>query len=302
MIPQKMVKVILTIPLVLIATGHARTFGEGPYKQERQEKRSLVHRSETKSGQSFNGLKQKTDNLDTMNQNPEGRGNALSSEKDKSKKPYAKTKAKQFAMKKENKKQKNRTASQEVANRKVSSKTRVAKSSKPSAKKASSVKTAKKNKTGAKSAKAARKDKPGTKSVKKTQKNKHLTAQKSANKRVASVKAERTEDITVQEPQSLAPRVPAEPVMSISEKQDAIKRETETVGELDVKRINEKGIEYGKQGKYDAAIKEFQKVAAVEPNMPNIHYNLGLAYKKKGMRSEAEREFGEYERLKGQAN
>ena len=49
---------------------------------------------------------------------------------------------------------------------------------------------------------------------------------------------------------------------------------------------------------YDEAIKEFRKVAAIEPNMANVHYNLGLAYKKKGMLSEADNEFAEYERLK----
>jgi hypothetical protein len=36
--------------------------------------------------------------------------------------------------------------------------------------------------------------------------------------------------------------------------------------------------------------------------MANVHYNLGLAYKKKGMLSDANREFAEYERLKGQNN
>ena len=49
---------------------------------------------------------------------------------------------------------------------------------------------------------------------------------------------------------------------------------------------------------YSESIREFQKVAAIEPNMPNVHYNLGLAYKKKGMITEAEKEFAEYERLK----
>ncbi len=73
-------------------------------------------------------------------------------------------------------------------------------------------------------------------------------------------------------------------------------------GGLDIKKINEKGVEYGKKGMYDAAIKEFQKVAAIEPEIPNIHYNLGLAYKKKGMIAEAENAFAEYERLKRQNN
>ncbi|MEK6730376.1 MAG: tetratricopeptide repeat protein, partial [Planctomycetota bacterium] len=65
----------------------------------------------------------------------------------------------------------------------------------------------------------------------------------------------------------------------------------------DVKKINERGIEYGKQGKYDEAIKEFHKVVAIEPDIANVHYNLGLAYKKKGMNDEADKEFAEYERL-----
>src|SRR3990170_5591193 len=79
-------------------------------------------------------------------------------------------------------------------------------------------------------------------------------------------------------------------------------RQNKGAGELDIKKINEKGVEYGKKGMYDAAIKEFQKVAALEPEMPNIHYNLGLAYKKKGMIAEADNEFAEYERLKRQNN
>ena len=69
-----------------------------------------------------------------------------------------------------------------------------------------------------------------------------------------------------------------------------------------MKKINERGIEYGKKGMYDQAIKEFQKVAAIEPNVANAHYNLGLAYKKKGMLTESDKEFAEYERLKSQNN
>lgn len=79
-------------------------------------------------------------------------------------------------------------------------------------------------------------------------------------------------------------------------------RQSRGDGELDIKKINEKGVEYGKKGMYDAAIKEFQKIAALEPEIPNIHYNLGLAYKKKGMIAEANNEFAEYERLKRQNN
>lgn len=90
--------------------------------------------------------------------------------------------------------------------------------------------------------------------------------------------------------------------MSTAQTQPPGMQSDEDKSAIDIKKINEKGVEYGKKGMYDEAIREFQKVAAMEPNMANIHYNLGLAYKKKGMLAEAEKEFTEYERLKNQSN
>ena len=114
------------------------------------------------------------------------------------------------------------------------------------------------------------------------------TSQKSSDKKVSS-------SSNIEDTSNLQSYPP--PAGKISEEQKGAR-----VGGIDVKKLNEKGIEYGKKGMYEEAIKEFQKVAAIEPNMANVHYNLGLAYKKKGMLSEAEKEFTEYERLKKQEN
>ena len=42
----------------------------------------------------------------------------------------------------------------------------------------------------------------------------------------------------------------------------------------------EKGIIYLNQGSYNKAIEEFSKEIEANPNSPNVHYNLGLAYEK----------------------
>ena len=118
---------------------------------------------------------------------------------------------------------------------------------------------------------------------------------KAAAKKTAAKKTSTIQNVEDTSPVQSSP--PVVPAGRISEE-----RQNEVAGGLDIKKINEKGIEYGKKGMYDEAIKEFRKVAAIEPNMANVHYNLGLAYKKKGMLSEADNEFAEYERLKKQSN
>jgi len=205
-----------------------------------------------------------------QNQNLEGRINMLASEKDKLNKAYAQMKAKQSALEKEHATLKKKTTSLEVAYKKMSSKSKVATTTKKS------TSTAKKTSV----AKSPQKSKTSTKAT--------STSQKSSDKKVSS-------SSNIEDTSNLQSYPP--PAGKISEEQKGAR-----VGGIDVKKLNEKGIEYGKKGMYEEAIKEFQKVAAIEPNMANVHYNLGLAYKKKGMLSEAEKEFTEYERLKKQEN
>lgn len=247
---------------------------ENSYKYEKHEVRfqkSGFNRFQKGLSQSISGLEQKSDNLEAMNQNLEGRINMLASEKDKLNKAYAQMKVKQSVLEKEHAKLKKKATSLEVAYKKLSSKGNVVKTSKK-------PKVAAPKKTAAKTAQKKTTAKPKT------------TAKKAPDKAIASI--EKTEGAS--HVQSYPPIVPLE---KTSEAQ-----KEETAGGLDIKKINEKGIEYGKKGMYDQAIKEFQKVAAIEPNMANVHYNLGLAYKKKGMLSDANREFAEYERLKDQNN
>lgn len=271
--------VVLVIPLISLASvAYIKTAHgiENPYKYAKQDERfqkSAMHQFHTGLSQTINGLEQKSDNLEAMNQNLEGRINMLASEKDKLNKAYAQMKAKQSVLEKEHVTLKKKATSLEVAYKKMSSKSKVATvSKKPKA--------------------VAKKTSVAQKTTKKASAKPKSTAQKTAGKKTSSI--QNVEDTSsLQSP----PSIP----VAATEK-TAEERKDEVVGGVDVKKINEKGIEYGKKGMYDQAIKEFQKVAAIEPNMANVHYNLGLAYKKKGMLSEADSEFAEYERLKKQSN
>ena len=48
------------------------------------------------------------------------------------------------------------------------------------------------------------------------------------------------------------------------------------------KAHNDLGVEYGRKGLYDEAIKEFNVAIAKMPNPAQAYHNLGLAYQKKG--------------------
>lgn len=283
---KKSLKIFLIASFVITARYKTTLGVENRYKYEKQEARfqkSSFHQFQTTLEKTFDGLDQKVDNLDTMNQNLEGRINMLASEKDKLNKAYVQMKTKQSALEKEHTKLKKKTTSLEVAYSKLTHKTKVAKNTKAS--KPVVKKTSKASKK-----KMAQKNQANTKLK--------STKQKTANKKISVDKKVSLNDTQRVEDTSPVPSYPSvTPRANISEE-----RKAETVSELDIKKINEKGIEYGKKGMYDAAIKEFQKVATVEPGMANIHYNLGLAYKKKGMISESEKAFAEYERLKGQTN
>ena len=271
--------VALVVPLIALSSfAYIKTVHgvENPYKYAKQEERfqrSELHQFQTGLSRTINGLEQKSDNFEAMNQNLEGRINMLASEKDKLNKAYAQMKAKQSTLEKEHVKLKKKATSLEVAYKKLSTKSKVAA-------------TPKKTKV------AAKKTSVAPKTMKKASAKPKSTAQKTAGKKTSSI--QNVEDTSsLQSP----PSIPVASAEKTSEE-----RKDEVVGGVDVKKINEKGIEYGKKGMYDQAIKEFQKVAAIEPNMANVHYNLGLAYKKKGMLSEADNEFTEYERLKKQSN
>lgn len=249
---------------------------ENSYKYEKQSERfksSAFTQFQSGLGRTIGGLEQKSDNLEAMSQNLEGRVNMLASEKDKLSKAYTQMKVKQSTLEKEHAKLKKKATSLEVAYKKLSSKVNVAKTSKKPksvAQKKSGVKTAQKKTTTKPKGVAKKASAAGTKDI-------------------GSKKTEITSPVQVY------PAVLAEGKKSEDQK-------GEKGSDIDIKKINEKGIDYGKKGMYDEAIREFQKVATIEPDMANVHYNLGLAYKKKGMQSDANREFAEYERLKGQNN
>jgi len=269
--------VALVVPLLsLSSVAYIKTVHgvENPYKYTKQEERfqrSELHQFQTGLSRTLNGLEQKSDNLEAMNQNLEGRINMLASEKDKLNKAYAQMKAKQSTLEKEHVKLKKKATSLEVAYKKMSTKSKVAA-------------TPKKTKV------AAKKTSVAPKTAKKASIKPKSAAQKTAAKKTTNIRNVK-DTASVQSSPS-----------GVSVERTTEERQSEVDSGIDIKKMNEKGIEYGKKGMYDEAIKEFQKVAAIEPNMANVHYNLGLAYKKKGMLSEADNEFTEYERLKKQSN
>ncbi|MDE1889892.1 MAG: tetratricopeptide repeat protein [Planctomycetota bacterium] len=276
MTAKKLFYVALVIPFIslVLAVDSKIIFGvENSYKYAKQLERfqrSAFHQFKSGLQQTFDELEQKSDNLEAMNQNLEGRVNVLSSEKDKLNKTLAQVKTKQSTLEKEHTKLKKKATSLEVAYKKLSGKGNVASTSKKAkklaAKKTSVAKNAKKKSTVPKS-----------------------TAKKTVGNKVSSAEKQEENALSSYPTTADAGKLPEE-------------QKKEAVGGLDAKKINERGIEYGKKGMYDQAIKEFRKVAEIEPNMANAHYNLGLAYKKKGMLAEANKEFAEYERLKSQNN
>ncbi|KAB2836075.1 MAG: tetratricopeptide repeat protein [Candidatus Brocadia sp.] len=266
--------VVFSVVLLMFLIGKTGRGEENSYKYLKQKerfKRSSFSQFRTGLRHTIDGLEQKSDNLEAMNQNLEGRVNMLASEKDKLSKAHAQMRVKQSALENEQAKLKKKTVSLEVAYKKLSNKISVAnapKKTKSVAQKKSAIKTTKKK--------------------------------ASTKKQVTVTTAKGKKDFRREKPEATVSLPSYPPGADEVKKPEEVKNVSSD--ELDIKKINERGIEYGKKGMYDAAIKEFQKVAAAEPNMANIHYNLGLAYKKKGMQSDADREFAEYERLKGQNN
>ncbi|MBI5308257.1 MAG: tetratricopeptide repeat protein [Planctomycetes bacterium] len=248
-------------------------------------------------------MEQKTEDIDAKNRNLEGRVSTLNEEKNTLSKTCAQMKIKQAALEQDQARLKKKTDSLEVAYKKRANKNKVAtasKKQKPVAKK-SAIQKSPKTKTSAKpsnkgqktatkktsSAKTAKSSPPSHKEPKIPPIEREPVEKYTAERR-ATTSSKTTESASAE----IAP-IEREPV----EKDTAERRVITMAGDSDVKKINERGIEYGKQGRYDEAIKEFQKVVSIEPDIANVHYNLGLAYKKKGMQPEAEKEFAEYERL-----
>lgn len=265
---------IFFVSLLLIADSRMVYGAENSYKYMRYEERfrkSSFSKFQNGLSQTISGLEQRSDNLEAMNQNIEGRVNMLASEKDKLNKAYAQVKVRQSNLEKEHAKLKKKATSLEVAYKKLSGKVNVAKPS-----------------TKPKSV-AQKKSVPKT-TQKKSSSQSRSTAKTSSGKKV-SIAGKQEAKAAVQPPPPI-----------VSEARVSEEQKGERVSGVDIRQINEKGIEYGKKGMYDQAIKEFQKVVTIDPNLANARYNLGLAYKKKGMLSDANREFAEYERLKGQNN
>lgn len=271
MLTKKLLTCSIAILCLTSAANSKTVFGvDNAYKNQRHEARfqqSSFSKFRTQLSKTVDDLEQKTEDIEDLNQKLEGRVGTLNEEKDKLSKTCAQMKVKQTMLEQDQASLKKKTNSLEVAYKSSANKNKVAtasKKQKPVAKK-SAISTSSQTKTTAKSSKKE---------------------QKTTAKKTTSVKTAETTP-----PPQRAPKVaPIE--------REPVERQAVTMsGDSDVKKINEKGIEYGKQGKYDEAIKEFQQVAAIEPNIANVHYNLGLAYKKKGMNSESKKEFAEYERL-----
>ena len=264
------------VMLGLASSANKTVFGvDNAYKYQKHEERfqqSSFNKFKTQLDTTVNDLEQKTEDLDAKNRHLEGRVDTLNEEKNALSKTCDQMKSKQTALEQDQARLQKKTNSLEAAYKKQTNKnkgTTAAKKQKPVAKKVAASKSQK-------AKKGARKGSGGQKTT---------TKKTSSARTVESASA----------PQKLPNVAPIErePV----EKHAAERRAINTAGDSDVKKINERGIEYGKQGKYDEAIKEFHKVVAIEPDIANVHYNLGLAYKKKGMNAEADKEFAEYERL-----
>jgi len=271
MFSQKLLTCSIVVICLTLAANSETVLGvDNAYKYQKHETRfqqSSFNRFKTELNKTVNHLEHKTEDLEEKNQNLEGRVTTLNTEKDKLSKACAQMKAKQTILEQDQAKLKKKTRALEIAY-------------KGSAKKKKAAVASKKKKSVAK--KSATSKSPQTK-----------TGARSDKKRQKTAAPETTPAKTT----AGTPAPQKTPLITPIEREPVERQTVTALGNLDVKKINEKGIEYGKQGRYDEAIKEFQKAAAMEPNIANVHYNLGLAYKKKGMSSEAEKEFAEYERL-----
>ena len=61
---------------------------------------------------------------------------------------------------------------------------------------------------------------------------------------------------------------------------------------------NEIGDLYLRKGMYDDAIEEYKKAIEADPNCALAHFNLSIAYDKKGLKKEADEEYATYKLLK----
>lgn len=284
---------------------------DNAYKYQKHEARfqqSSFNKFKTQLNTTVDSLEQKTRDLDAKNRRLEGRVDTLNEEGNALRKTCSQMKSKQTALEQDQARLKKKTNSLEASYKKQANKnkgTTAAKKQKPVAEKgaASKLQKAKKGarngsrgqKTTTKKTSSAKTSQSYT-STQKTPEIAHIEREPveshAAERRVITSTKSVESASAPQKLPNIAP-IEREPV----EKHAAGRRAVNMAGDSDVKKINERGIEYGKQGKYDEAINEFHKVVAIEPDIANVHYNLALAYKKKGMNAEADKEFAEYERL-----
>ncbi len=59
----------------------------------------------------------------------------------------------------------------------------------------------------------------------------------------------------------------------------------------DYRGFNYLGVAYAQMKQYDRAVGALQTAMSIRPNVPNLHYNLGLAYQADGLASLAREQF-----------
>ena len=63
---------------------------------------------------------------------------------------------------------------------------------------------------------------------------------------------------------------------------------------------NNRGIAYGDLGKYEQAIRDYNKAIELDPQYANTYYNRGILYQTLDKITEAEADFKKYEELTGE--
>jgi len=61
-----------------------------------------------------------------------------------------------------------------------------------------------------------------------------------------------------------------------------------------------RGNDYLQSGKVKEAVAAYEKAVKADPNYPDAHYNLALAYQKNGQSEKSVEEFRKYKALLGQ--
>ncbi len=108
--------------------------------------------------------------------------------------------------------------------------------------------------------------------------------------------------ITLTVPASARNRaVPSVSKSAQTEKKPVVERKAPSSSGASRKNLdvyNEVGDLYLRKGMYDEAIDEYKKAIEADPDCAIAHFNLSIAYDKKGMKEEADEEYAAYRRLK----